>query len=167
MTRTLTRKARAFWPLFLVLLLADCTTKAAAVASLQNVGEQKEVVGDVVRFTLAYNDRGAMGISFGDHTMLVLGILGFGAALLLHSWYRSTPSGALMLPAALALIIAGALGNAWERVFSPHGVVDFIDIGIGASRFYTFNVADIGITLGTVLLALAIVTEERAEATRS
>ena len=99
--------------------------------------------------------------------MLVLGILGFGAALLLHSWYRSTPSGALMLPAALALIIAGALGNAWERVFSPHGVVDFIDIGIGASRFYTFNVADIGITLGTVLLALAIVTEERAEATRS
>jgi signal peptidase II len=34
------------------------------------------------------------------------------------------------------------------------GVVDFIDVGIGSARFWTFNVADMGVTCGAVLLAI-------------
>jgi signal peptidase II len=35
-------------------------------------------------------------------------------------------------------------------------VVDFIDVGIGATRFWTFNVADMGISAGAILLAAAL-----------
>ena len=35
-------------------------------------------------------------------------------------------------------------------------MVDFIDVGVGDLRFWTFNVADIGITCGAVLLVLAL-----------
>jgi signal peptidase II len=34
--------------------------------------------------------------------------------------------------------------------------VDFIDVGVGAVRFWTFNVADSGITVGAILLAIAL-----------
>jgi signal peptidase II len=54
----------------------------------------------------------------------------------------------------LALIAGGAAGNLLDRIRSPLGVVDFIDIGIGAHRFWIFNIADIAVTLGACALAL-------------
>jgi signal peptidase II len=57
---------------------------------------------------------------------------------------------------ALALIFGGAIGNLIDRVRSPQGVVDFIDVGVGAYRWWTFNIADVGITLGALLLGWAL-----------
>jgi lipoprotein signal peptidase len=34
--------------------------------------------------------------------------------------------------------------------------VDFIDIGVGGWRFWTFNLADLGVTCGAILLALLL-----------
>jgi signal peptidase II len=39
-------------------------------------------------------------------------------------------------------------------------VVDFIDVGIGDIRFWTFNMADIGITCGALLLALLLAQQQ-------
>ncbi|MFL5595004.1 MAG: signal peptidase II, partial [Gemmatimonadaceae bacterium] len=39
-----------------------------------------------------------------------------------------------------------------DRLRSARGVVDFIDIGLGTHRFWTFNVADMAVTLGTATL---------------
>ena len=55
---------------------------------------------------------------------------------------------------SLVLIVGGALGNLADRVRSADGVVDFIDAGAGSMRFWIFNVADMGVTVGAVLLAL-------------
>jgi len=57
---------------------------------------------------------------------------------------------------ALGLIAAGALGNLIDRLRSTRGVVDFIDVGVGDARFWTFNVADAGVTVGAVLLAFVL-----------
>jgi signal peptidase II len=47
---------------------------------------------------------------------------------------------------------------------SSMGVVDFIDVGIGTSRFYTFNIADMGVTCGALLLAiLSLKSPDRKE----
>jgi len=43
-----------------------------------------------------------------------------------------------------------------DRIRSSAGVVDFIDVGVADVRFWTFNVADLGITIGAVLLLLAL-----------
>jgi signal peptidase II len=48
------------------------------------------------------------------------------------------------------------VGNLIDRVRSGRGVVDFIDIGVGNTRFWTFNVADSAITIGAILLAVTL-----------
>ena len=47
-----------------------------------------------------------------------------------------------------------------DRVFGMQGVVDFIDVGIGTNRFWTFNIADSGITVGAILLILGSLFEK-------
>ncbi|MFL5635755.1 MAG: signal peptidase II, partial [Gemmatimonadaceae bacterium] len=66
--------------------------------------------------------------------------------------YRQTPREDRIQIASLALICGGAVGNLVDRIKSPRGVVDFIDIGIGSHRFWTFNVADLAVTFGTAML---------------
>ena len=56
--------------------------------------------------------------------------------------YRRTAPDARLRAAALALVAGGAMGNLIDRLRSPRGVVDFINVGIGDARFWTFNVAD-------------------------
>ena len=56
-------------------------------------------------------------------------------------------------PAALALILGGAIGNAIDRVV--HGaVVDFFDFHYAGWHFWAFNVADSAISAGVALLLL-------------
>ncbi|NCW45716.1 MAG: hypothetical protein EBV77_09695, partial [Gemmatimonadaceae bacterium] len=60
------------------------------------------------------------------------------------------------------VIVGGAIGNLLDRIRLREGVVDFIDIGIGTTRFWTFNVADTAVTIGAVCLVLALWREDQA-----
>ncbi len=148
-------KARRFWPLFLLVLLADCATKRAAEMHLLPAYVPHELLGELVRLTLAYNPGAAMSISLGAHSRLGFSILALGALVVLGHLYRRTSPGDGLAAAGLALIASGALGNLLDRLRSPRGVVDFIDVGVGNLRFWTFNLADVGITCGAVLLVLS------------
>jgi signal peptidase II len=76
-------------------------------------------------------------------------------------WLRHLPHDAApFLPAALALVLGGALGNLIDRVW--HGyVVDFLHFHLNASYFPAFNVADSAITVGAGLLILDAILEGR------
>jgi lipoprotein signal peptidase len=54
----------------------------------------------------------------------------------------------------LGLLLGGALGNMADRLRLGY-VVDFVDIGIGDLRWYTFNMADAAISAAIVLLVAA------------
>ena len=56
---------------------------------------------------------------------------------------------------ALVLILAGAIGNLIDRIRAGY-VIDFIDVYYGAWHFPAFNVADIAIFLGAVMLVLEL-----------
>jgi signal peptidase II len=151
-----TRKARCFFPLVLGILLTDCATKRVAEATLAPAHVPHPVLGDFFRFTLSYNPGAAMSLSLGPYSRVGFSILAGAALLLLGLLYRRLSPG-LGLPAiALALVTGGALGNAIDRLRSARGVVDFIDVGVGTTRFYIFNFADIAITLGALLLILVL-----------
>jgi len=154
------KRTRVFWPLLITVFLADCTTKRVAVETL-SPGEPQEVVGEAFRFNLTFNRSAAMGLPAGEYGKEALGILSLVVAAVLGMWYRRSGPGDVLLSGALALVIAGALGNAWERLFSPRGVVDLIDIGMGSLSFWTFNIADVAITAGACLLAVASWRKER------
>ena len=151
-------KTRLFWPLALGLLLADCGTKRIAEESLQ-LHRPPEVRGEVLRFTLAYNPGAAVGIDVGPASRVVFIILTVVALVALFGMYRATPPSHRIQLTSLALISGGALGNLYDRLRGPAGVVDFIDVGLGGARFWTFNLADAGITVGAILLALSLWAE--------
>jgi signal peptidase II len=161
------RKARWFWPVLATLVLADCSTKELVESALRNDPGPHAVMGEWLRLTLAYNPGAAMNLSFGSASRLVFSCLALGALVVLIILYRRTaPDGALRA-ASLALVAGGALGNLIDRLQSPLGVVDFIDIGVGSSRFWTFNLADVGVTVGAVLLAIVLWREDGMEETTS
>jgi signal peptidase II len=86
----------------------------------------------------------------------VFSVVALAMIAYLFRLYRQSPPGARGTPAAIALIMAGALGNLLDRLRHTRGVVDFIDIGTNQWRFWTFNVADMGVTTGALLLALLL-----------
>jgi signal peptidase II len=66
---------------------------------------------------------------------------------------------------ALGLVAGGAAGNMIDRIRSAQGVADFFDLGLAAARFPTFNVADMGVSAGAVLLAVSFwLADSRARA---
>ena len=149
-------KARWFWALAMVLLVTDCATKRVVVERL-DVGVPRPVVGETVRFTLSYNTNAAMGFQVGgDSRRLVLSALTVAALLVLGVLYHRTRPTDRLRVIGVALVAGGALGNLLDRLRSAAGVVDFIDVGVRDVRFWTFNVADMGITIGAVLLMLAL-----------
>ena len=146
-----------FWPLATTLVLCDCATKRA-IEDSEVPGLPRPVVDGVFRFTLEYNRGGAFSTHFGRHERAWL--IGGGIAILAVLVYlyrdlmRSRTSWSAVVGSALA--IGGAVGNLMDRVRSARGVVDFIDVGVGTSRFYIFNVADMGLSVGAVLIAYAV-----------
>ena len=56
-----------------------------------------------------------------------------------------------ILTVALGLLLGGAVGNLIDRLRLGY-VIDWVDMGIGDLRFYTFNVADSAISIAIVLL---------------
>jgi signal peptidase II len=163
----LTRKAKAFWPLLLLLVFADCTTKRLAEQHLVPEHVPHSVVGNVVQLTLAYNPNAAFSISLGEHSRVGFTLLALVVVAILVSVYRTTSSHDRLQATALALVAGGAIGNVMDRFRTPggtyRGVVDFIDIGYGSWRFWTFNLADVGVTCGAILLALLLL--RRSEST--
>jgi signal peptidase II len=106
------------------------------------------------------NGGAAMGLFHGGRYLLIA-VSAITSALLVALYARTDPR-LRARRGAFAAILGGALGNLVDRIFYGGLVVDFIDIGIGPHRFYTFNVADMGVTLGGAVLLLTLVCAERA-----
>lgn len=151
------RNAFYFWPLAATVFLSDCATKAVAERGLLPGQIGHSAGSDLVRFTLVYNQSAAMSIDLGPFSRPLLSLFSTMALIAIWAYYRSLNRQAVDSVMALALIWAGAAGNLWDRVRSHRGVVDFIDVGLGSSRFWVFNVADVAICIGAVWLALSLV----------
>lgn len=149
----LTPKAARFWPLLLIVLVGDLVSKAIAEHSLLPPGTPRRILGDFIRLTLTHNDGGALGIPTGRVGFLFLIVVSAILVVGLGFFYRQLPQDSTTPVVGLGLLIGGASGNLWSRVMVEEGVVDFIDMGVGSVRFWTFNVADTGITLGAAVLA--------------
>ena len=143
----------AFWPTLLVVFLLDYASKRWAESHLLPMYTPHELIGNTVCLTLAFNKDAAMGLSLGQYSRVGFALIAVVVLIILGAFYRRTPSAATGAAIALGLVAAGALGNLMDRVLFTQGVVDFIDVGIGSARFYTFNVADASITCGAILLA--------------
>jgi signal peptidase II len=153
-----------FWTVLVTVAATDAATKWFAVDRLfpQRMPHAAGLGGgDWLRFTLIYNPGAAFGLHLGQYSRWIFMVLTLVALVILSRLYRATRPGDLPRALSLALVCGGALGNLIDRVRSASGVVDFIDVGLGDSRWPTFNVADMAVSLGAVLLAWVLWGEER------
>lgn len=157
--------ALIYWPTIAIVVVSDIITKAIAVATLSPMGVPRPVVGNVLRWTLVYNPGAAFGFYLGAYSRWIFLTLSVIALVILWRMYRQTVAGDVTRAVAISLVSAGALGNLIDRVRHEYGVVDFIDVGIGAARWPTFNVADMAVSVGAILLAYVLWTEEEPAAT--
>jgi signal peptidase II len=145
---------RRRWTLFAALavavVVADQIAKAIVTSSLRP-GESVDVVGDLVRIVFGQNSGALFGL-FKDNA-LMFGIVSLVVVGLIVA-YHARAIGTTYLTVTLGLLLGGAIGNMVDRLRLGY-VVDFVDVGIGTTRFYTFNVADSAISLAILLLFVA------------
>jgi signal peptidase II len=154
--------ATLFWPVIALVTALDVVTKAIAVRTLAPPRVPHPVLGEVLRLTLVYNPGAAFGLNLGPQSRWIFTALTLVALVILSRLYRATPAGHVTRVAALAFVCAGAFGNLIDRLRSNLGVVDFLDVGFGDARWPTFNVADMAVSVGAVLLAYVLWQEDRA-----
>lgn len=141
----------------LVGVALDQATKLLALEVLQP-GRFVPLFGDAVGWQLVFNPGAAFGLPVPPPAFLAVSVLVVVIVV------RSLPhTSSLLQITAYGLLLAGAFGNLIDRVvyaedgFLTGEVVDFVAWG----TFPRFNVADACITVGFVLLVLALLVEER------
>jgi signal peptidase II len=161
MARSDASKVLLFWPVVIAIVVVDQLTKAVAATALLPRGIPRDVLGEWLRLTLVYNPGAAFGLHLGPFSRWIFLALTLGALWILGRLYRQTLPGQVSRTLAIALVCGGAVGNLIDRIRSPLGVVDFIDVGLGDMRWPTFNVADMAVSTGAFLLAWVLWGEDR------
>jgi signal peptidase II len=139
---------------FAAVLAADQITKALVKSSLER-GEEREIVGAVVKLVNVRNT----GVAFGqlqNGGLVVSVVIALAVSALVVYFARHAARPWIWLPTGL--LLGGAVGNIVDRI-SEGAVVDFIKL----PHWPAFNVADSAITIGVVVLVFVI---ERGSAAR-
>lgn len=124
-------------------------------------GRPHEVLGDVVRLTYIENPGMAFGINFGGQ--LFFTVFASIATVIIFIYIVRARRERLPSRLALSLILGGAVGNLIDRYLYGR-VVDFIDIGVGGTRWPVFNMADSAVTVGMVILIFVVFLEKNERA---
>ena len=137
------------WIIVSVLVVVlDQTTKYIVTENI-SFGEMIPVIDGFFYLTLHKNPGAAWGI-LQDGRVLFMITIPVISAIVLYFMIRKKNR---FLRFSLALILGGAAGNYIDRLFEGK-VTDFLLFYIGSYPFPIFNVADMAITCGTVLLAI-------------
>ena len=139
----------------------DAITKALAVQHLAPRHIPHRVIGDFLRFTLAYNPGAAFGMHLGPASRWIFATLSVIIVVVILRVTADLTRVSRLAAFGVPVVIGGALGNLLDRIRFREGVVDFIDVGVGDVRFWTFNVADSAVTVGAVCLVLALWKHEQ------
>src|SRR6185295_14999320 len=123
-----------------VVLVLDRVSKMAVTARYE-LGQPFSVIDGAFNITYVRNT----GVAFG---ILVASI---AAVVVIVFSFRNSPSNR-RLQGALGLILAGALGNLYDRMNYGY-VIDFLELHARGFYWPSFNVADTAISIGVLLLA--------------
>ncbi|HEY8740255.1 MAG TPA: signal peptidase II [Candidatus Dormibacteraeota bacterium] len=142
----------------LVVFILDRVTKLAIQHNL-GLGDHVQVLGDILWLDHTQNS----GIAFSlarTHSGLVF-VFDILAIVFILYLARRMPSGEPWMRLGLGMVLGGAVGNAVDRVLAG-SVTDFIDFRI----WPVFNVADMGVTVGALLIAWRLYVGSRRDAAR-
>ena len=117
------------------------------IATTMKIGDSFEVIPHFLNITSHRNNGAAWGILSGKMTFFFI----ITIIILIALVY-------LFMQVAISLLFAGALGNFIDRVLTGE-VVDFIDTNIFGYDFPIFNIADSSLTIGVILIIIALLKD--------
>lgn len=150
---------------FPTIIVLDVVTKRWALETL--VIQSRELFGGLLPLTLAFNKGAAFGMSIGEDSRWFFIPITIVALVLLGVLFKQAHERDFLRIGSISLVVSGAVGNLYDRVRWDRGVVDFLGpVDLGLWDFPIFNVADMAITCGAVLLAISFWLEEQEERDR-
>ncbi|WIV18229.1 signal peptidase II [Paenibacillus polygoni] len=152
-----------YYVIALIVFMVDQGSKWLVKTNM-DLGQQISVIGDFFYITSHRNRGAAFGILQDQRWFFIVVTIIVVVALV---WYiqkiKSQPD--KLLPLALSLVLAGAIGNFLDRLLMGE-VVDFFKFNFGSYTFPIFNVADSAIVVGVALIILDTLLESRREKRR-
>ncbi len=134
----------------------DRITKIWVTSNAETPGDVISRIGNLFSFTYVRNEGAAFSMLSGRLGLLSIISIAFCIGVVIY-WIVKKPKNRLLCT-ALAMMAAGALGNAFDRIIYGY-VIDFIKTEF--VNFAVFNVADIAITVGAALLVLSVCLEDK------
>ena len=134
--------------MFFLIILVFFLDRYSKTFMLSNLNENLIYINDFINFDLIWNT----GIGFGflsSSSSLIYNIISVIVGIIVIALIYISLKSDKFDKTAFSLIIGGALGNFYDRIFF-NAVPDFIDIHYGNFHWFTFNIADIFITIGVI-----------------
>ena len=143
-------------------LALDLVTKKWALAALAApdpfLSKAKVIIPGYLRFQLVENPGAVAGVAAGHTSLLIFVSL---AALVFLFWlFVCSKAKQWAVHLGLGMLVAGALGNTYDRIFNDGRVIDFIEVDLHfrpANPWPTFNVADMLLCLGVFIVLITVV----------
>lgn len=146
-----------YYIIAIALILLDQWTKWLVVTKME-IGQSIPIIENVFYLTSHRNQGAAWGILQGQmwfFYIITVVVIGF-VLYYLHQYAKESR----FVGVALALILAGAIGNFIDRIFRKE-VVDFANTYIFSYDFPIFNVADSALVVGVIFIMIATFVDER------
>jgi signal peptidase II len=151
------KKNVPYYVLMLALLAVDQATKLV-IARTVELYASVTVIPGLFNITRIHNKGAIFGTFSRTNNTLVFVLLtaaSLGALALVAYYFFKTPAADRLMRVSLTLIMAGALGNLFDRIVRGH-VIDFLDVHIRDAHWPFFNVADSCITIGACLMLVIL-----------
>lgn len=139
----------------MVTLVVDQITKSI-LGNLIKLGTTKQIIKNFFYITTVHNDGAAWGIFSNQSIIIIIGtiISFFIIYKFIYGFKKNTRNNI-----AFGLVLGGLAGNLCDRLFLGY-VRDFLDFIIFKYDFPVFNIADVAIVIGVILLIIAIIKGE-------
>ena len=157
--------------LFILFSVAGCdrTTKMLAMDKLSNSQPLSFLWNTIV---LQYVENTGAFLSFGSHfaesvrflLFVVLPIFILGGLFIFICVSNKISRSQVI---GYSLILGGGVGNMYDRVFQFGHVIDFMNVGIGPIRTGIFNVADVAVLAGFIILVVPLILKQYLRRSRS
>ena len=138
--------------LVIFIFILDRLSKIIIIKLSEPLGELNISITSFINFNLIWNEGIAFGLlSFDDKFYYNLITLLIVLITLIIIWLINKAKGIEKL--SFLMIIGGSLGNIFDRIYHS-SCPDFIDISVNNFHWFIFNVADIFISIGVILLII-------------
>ena len=153
------KRRQAIYSLTSIVVVIDIITKLLVSSKLKE-DSALTIISNF--FSLYYVKNTGAAFSLFQNSLIFLIILSVVILLVLDNYIKKEKNMTKLTEVSLGLIMGGIYGNLVDRIIN-HSVTDFLSFKIFNYNFPVFNIADICITIGSIILLVSLFIDYRKE----